>query len=303
MVIVSASLSKSAATPMPIGFLACGRNGSATLVAVDGVLGLTTADIGVVFQPIVDIASGRAIAHEALVRCKRQEYASPPVLFDFAVREDACGKLGRLIREVAFDTSGDVALFVNLHPAELTARWLIQPDDPIGYHAKEVFLEITETATFTHFDLCRSVLKEVCERTGALLVIDDFGAGHSNLERVVHLEPAVVKLDLSLTRRVQEHPRKQIVVRHMVNLCRELGARVVAEGVETLDELKCVRDLGVDFAQGYLLARPAAPPPDHTWPFSRSTARAPVTVAPPRSRGVSPPSKRPPVRQSRRPAK
>jgi EAL domain-containing protein (putative c-di-GMP-specific phosphodiesterase class I) len=271
----------------------------------ESVLGLRADDIGVVFQPIVEIATGRVFAHEALVRCKRPEYASPPVLFDFAVKENVCGRLGRIIRDVAFGTSGDVPLFVNLHPAELTARWLIQPDDPIGYHAKDVFLEITESATFTHFDLCRSVLREVCERTGALLVIDDFGAGHSNLERLVHLEPAVVKLDLSLTRDLHHHRRKQIVVRHMVSLCKELGATVVAEGVETLDELKCVRDLMVNYAQGYLLARPAAPPPDHAWPFavSPSTGRQ----RPVATRSMVPASTRHPTkriaRQSKRPSK
>jgi len=66
----------------------------------------------------------------------------------------------------------------------------------------------------------------------------------------------------------------------MVNLCRELGARVVAEGIEKLDELKCVRDLGVDLAQGYLLARPARTPPIPEWPLPfvmPSQARSPGT--------------------------
>jgi EAL domain-containing protein (putative c-di-GMP-specific phosphodiesterase class I) len=228
---------------------------------------MSADDIGVVFQPIVDIATGGAFAHEALVRCKRPEYTPPPVLFEHAVKEEACGWLGRIIRDVAFGACGDAALFVNLHPAELASRWLVRPDDPIGFHKAPVYLEVTESATFTHFDLCMSVLKELCVRTGALLVVDDFGAGYSNLDRLAELEPAVVKLDLAMTRNIHLRPRKQSVTRHMVNLCRELGARVVAEGVEKLDELTCVRDLGVDFAQGYLLARPAAPPPIHTWPL------------------------------------
>jgi EAL domain-containing protein (putative c-di-GMP-specific phosphodiesterase class I) len=228
---------------------------------------LTVSDIGVVFQPIVDMKTGATFAHEALVRCRRPEYIAPPVLFEHAVKENACGRLGRLIREVAFQTSGDVPLFVNLHPDELSSRWLVRPDDPLCFHAAPVFLEITESAAFTHFQLCLSVLRELCRRTGALLVVDDFGAGHSNLERVVDLEPSIVKLDLALTRGIDAHPRRRAVVRHVVNLCNELGARVVAEGIETIDELSCVRDLGVDYAQGYLLARPAAPPPKVAWPF------------------------------------
>ena len=274
----------------------------------EGVRGLTAEEIGVVFQPIVAIATGRTFAHEALVRCTRPEYKSPPVLFERASAEGACGQLGRLIRDNAFNTCGDVALFVNLHPDELHSRWLVQPDDPIGFHTKPVYIEVTETAAFTHFDLCLSVLKELCRRTHALLVIDDFGAGYSNLERVVDLEPAVIKLDLALTRDIHRHPRKQTVVRHMVNLCKDLGASVVAEGVETIDELKCVRDLGVDFAQGYLLARPATPAPTPDWPLVVDVVtRASQSLAPRPKMSVPMPaptriSKAPVSRKSTRPS-
>lgn len=232
-----------------------------------GVRRLKAEDLRVVFQPIVAMGTGKLFAHEALVRCRHPDYPSPPELFDRAMREDACGRLGRIIRTVAFETCGSVPLFVNLHPQELSSRWLVQPDDPIGFHDKPVYLEITETVAFTHFDLCLRVLKDLCRRTGARLVVDDFGAGYSNLERVADLEPAVVKLDLALTRDVHRHRPRQIVVKHVVAMCKELGAQVVAEGVETVEELTCVRDLGVDFVQGYLLARPDAPPPDYDWPL------------------------------------
>jgi EAL domain-containing protein (putative c-di-GMP-specific phosphodiesterase class I) len=262
-------------------------------VTASGVGALVVGDLGVVFQPIVEVATGRVFAHEALVRCKKPEYVSPPVLFEHAVAEGACGRLGRLIRDVAFGTSGDVPLFINVHPEELTARWLVRTDDPICFHQQPVFIEVTESATFTHFDLCINVLKELCARSSAKLVIDDFGAGYSNLERLVLLEPAVVKLDLAITRGVHENKRRQIVVRHMVNLCRELGATVVAEGVETVDELRCVRDLGVDYAQGYLLARPAAPPPVPDWPAS-----VPVAIPSRGTRSLYPPDARVAVRGS-----
>jgi EAL domain-containing protein (putative c-di-GMP-specific phosphodiesterase class I) len=263
---------------------------------VGGVRTLTVSDLGVVFQPIVELSTGQVFAHEALVRCRRPEYPSPPVLFECAVAESACGRLGRLIREVAFGTSGEIPLFVNLHPDELSSRWLVRPDDPLCFHSRPVFLEITESAAFTHFDLCKDVLNELCRRTGALLVVDDFGAGHSNLQRVVDLLPAIVKLDLALTRDIHKRPRSRAVVRHMVNLCTELGARVVAEGIEVVDELACVRDLGVHYAQGYLLARPAAPPPRIDWPFGTSAPvlpRAPglprMPEAPSRPKPMPPP--------------
>jgi EAL domain-containing protein (putative c-di-GMP-specific phosphodiesterase class I) len=240
--------------------------GAGDVASLQGVRGLQLSEIFVAFQPIVDM-HGRLFAYEALARCRRPGYESPATLFERASAEGCCGALGRMVRDATFRVGTDTPLFVNLHADELKSRWLVRPDDPIGFHSRPVYLEITETAAFTHHDVCLSVLKELCRRTHARLVIDDFGAGFSNLERMVDLEPSVVKLDLALTRGIDKVPRKQIVVRHTVNLCRELGAAVVAEGVETVEELRCVRDLGVDYVQGYLLARPACPPPTPVWPI------------------------------------
>ena len=191
-------------------------------------------DLGVVFQPIVDLHTGLSVAHEALVRCSIQEYQNPLVLFEQATRENTCGRLGRSIREVTFrKVEGPV--FVNIHPNELSSRWLVRPDDPLNFHNSSVYLEITESATFTHFDLCMSVLREICHRTGAFLVVDDFGAGYSNLSRIIELEPAYVKLDRALIERLDMSSRKMKLVRHIVELCHDLGASVVAEGIERDD--------------------------------------------------------------------
>ncbi len=228
---------------------------------------LTADDLDVHFQPIVSVATGRAFAQEALVRCKLPEYKNPAKLFEKAVEEKATGRLGRPIRDVAFARGAGHRLFVNVHPDELSSRWLVRPDDPLNYHDAEVFLEITESAAFAYFDLCKSVLKEICARSGLHLVVDDLGAGHSNLKRVLDLEPRVVKLDRELVIELDKSRRQQILVRSVTELSKELGADVVAEGIETLDELKAVRDCGVDYVQGYLLAKPAYPIPQVSWPL------------------------------------
>jgi len=234
-----------------------------------GVRAMTVADINMVFQPIVDITTGQLFAHEALVRCKLPQYASPTLLFLAAEKENACGHLGRIIRQQTFERCQDTALFVNIHPEELSQRWLVRPDDPIFFHEREVYLEITESAAFTHYDLCMSVLKDVCARSGAYLVVDDYGAGHSNLARILDLNPKIVKLDGALIRGIDKDPRRQLMVRHMVALCTDLGAKVVAECIETAEELKAVADQGVHFAQGYVLARPAFPVPEIHFPLPR----------------------------------
>jgi EAL domain-containing protein (putative c-di-GMP-specific phosphodiesterase class I) len=236
---------------------------------------LTREQIGVVYQPIVEAHSGKLFAYEVLARCKVPELASPLVLFQRAVEERACGRLGRMIREEALSAASAVPLFLNIHPDELVERWLVRPDDPIGFSTEPVYLEITETAAFMHHDLCNSVLREVCERTRAKLVIDDFGSGHSNLTRLLDLEPAIVKLDLQLIRDVHVSSKKRAVIRYVTALCHELGAKVVAEGIEIAAELLCLQDLGVDYAQGYLLARPANPAPQVSWQRGLS-AKLPV---------------------------
>ena len=268
---------------MPDDRLSWTFNGDPSQLGTEtGVRALTGNDINMVFQPIVDVTTGLLFAHEALVRCKLPQYASPQFLFLAAEKERACGHLGRVIRQQTFERCQDTALFVNVHPEELSQRWLVRPDDPLYFHEREVYLEITESAAFTHYDLCMSVLKEICARSGVHLVVDDYGAGHSNLSRILDLNPKIVKLDGALIRGIDKDPRRQIMVRHMVGLCVDLGAKVVAECVETVEELKAVADQGVHYAQGYILARPAFPPAEVNFPLARRvSAQAPVRMRPP----------------------
>jgi EAL domain-containing protein (putative c-di-GMP-specific phosphodiesterase class I) len=232
------------------------------------------SDLSAVFQPIVSLSTGEVFAYEALVRCGLPRFASPPVLFEHAGASHATGRLGRMIREIAVPLCGGLPLFVNLHPSELEEGWLVRPDDPIFSHDHDIYLEITESAPITHFDLCTSVLREVCSRASAFLVVDDLGAGYSNLKIIADLEPKVVKLDRQLVQDLDSKPRQQKLVSFTVNLCNQLGASVVAEGIETREELKAVVDCGAQYGQGYLLARPGFPIPTITWP-----SETPVTHA------------------------
>lgn len=230
--------------------------------------GISEKDLDIVFQPIVAITTRRVFAYEALTRCRWPSLANPETLFRRASEESCCGRLGRIVRAAAVQRAPGVPLFVNVHPDELSARWLVRPDDPVFFHDHDVYVEITESAAFTHYDLCVSVLKEIQSRAGIFLAVDDLGAGHSNLKRVLDLEPRIVKLDRALITGLDQNPRQQILVRHVVRLCVELGAEVVAEGIETYDELSAVVDSGCHYAQGYLLGRPSYPLPPANWPES-----------------------------------
>jgi EAL domain-containing protein (putative c-di-GMP-specific phosphodiesterase class I) len=227
---------------------------------------VSVEEVGVVFQPIVDLLTGEPFAQEALVRCRRTGLSSPPVLFERAVSSGCAGRLGRMIREIAVPLCAGTPLFLNVHPQELHEGWLVRPDDPIYAHDSEVFLEITESVPLTHYQLCFDVLREVRTRGGVHLVVDDLGAGYSNLKRISDLEPKVVKLDRGLVCGLDRSARQQQLVSSVVRLCQDLQATVVAEGIETQDELHALTDTGAQYGQGFLLARPAYPIPAVTWP-------------------------------------
>ena len=229
-------------------------------------------DVFCVFQPIVDLRTQKTFAHEALARTKSPDFDGPMQLFAAAVAENVTGELGRILRAIALEGCTTHPLFLNIHPAELNEKWVVQPDDPIFQHTEDVYLEITEAVPLSHFRLCKDMLNEVRGR-GVHLVVDDLGAGYSNLKYIADLHPKVVKLDRDLIMGLVKDTRMFKLVSAIVVLCRDLDAQVVAEGIETVEELEAVQEAGAHFGQGYLLARPAFPPPPITWPVSVTTSR------------------------------
>lgn len=229
-------------------------------------------EIKVVYQPLVDLKTKRTFAYEALVRSTSPDFDSPMSLFAAAVQHSCTGELGRAIREMAIKGCPSHPLFLNIHPAELNDKFVVQPDDPIFQHSEDVYLEITEGVPLSHFRLCQSILREVRGR-GVYLVVDDLGAGYSNLRYIADLHPRVVKLDRDLVAGLKKDSRMFRLVSAIVVLCRELDAMVVAEGIETVEELDAVQAAGARFGQGYLLARPAFPPPEAYWPERRKAAK------------------------------
>jgi len=94
-------------------------------------------------------------------------------------------------------------------------------------------------------------------KLGYRIAVDDLGAGYAALGALASLEPEIVKLDMSLIRDLDKQPKKRRVVAAIATLCRELGGKVVAEGVETPAERAVITESGIDLIQGYLLAKPA----------------------------------------------
>lgn len=229
--------------------------------------------VEVVYQPVVNLRSRQVFAYEALARSRSVDFDGPLSLFAAAVEHNCTGELGRMLREMAINGCPNHRLFVNIHPAEFNERWIIQPDDPIFRHTCDIYLEITESIPLSHFHLCQSILSEVRDR-GIYLAVDDLGAGYSNLKYIADLYPRVVKLDRGLIAGLTVDSRMFKLVRAIVVLCRDLGAMVVAEGIETIEELNAVVVAGVHYGQGYLLARPGFPLPEVTWPSEVTVSRS-----------------------------
>jgi EAL domain-containing protein (putative c-di-GMP-specific phosphodiesterase class I) len=219
----------------------------------------------IAFQPIVDRRTQRTFAYEALARSPLPVFDGPVQLYEAAVRAGRVGEMGRLHREQAIATCPDWPLFLNVNPNEFDQGWLVRPDDPIFRHKPPVYLEITESAPLIYFEQCHSVLAEI--RTKRVhLAVDDFGAGYSNLRYISDLTPEVVKLDRQLIAGIRQGSPLYRLVSSIVQLCRDMGSRVVAEGVETAEELAACESARVDYCQGYLLARPGLPLPEASWP-------------------------------------
>ena len=233
-------------------------------------LGFT--DLTVAFQPVVNVIDGRLFACEALLRPTHPSFKGPLELIAEAINRGCMGELGRLVRKLSIESCPHWPLFVNIHPLELDEGWLTRPDDPIYMHDQQIFIEITESVPMSRETHTFGTLREMRSK-GVHLIVDDLGAGYSNLKYIADLEPQLVKLDRLLIQEIAKNDRVFRLVRSIAALCKDLGALVVAEGIEHVEELSAVREAGVQYGQGYLIARPAPKPPD---PFTGGKFTLPV---------------------------
>ncbi len=221
--------------------------------------------LSVVYQPIYALSSGDVFGYEALARVDSPAFSSLIEVFQAASAAGQVAELGRLHRAQAIAHGPDLPLFINIFPTEFDYGLLVRPDDSLFRHKYPVYVEITESVPLSHFQQCHDVLGEL-RKKGVSLVIDDLGAGYSNLKYVADLAPDVVKLDRNLIADVRHDSRQARLVKAIVELCHQMGAEVVAEGIETVDELMVAQRAGVEYCQGYLLGRPSAEPNGSSWP-------------------------------------
>lgn len=243
-------------------FAAMGTHaGAADRVGLEVRFEQALAQLWMAFQPIFDARTGARFGVEALVRSTEPSMPGAQHILEAATQLGLLSRLGRRVRAlsaaVLAGRSDDLVLFVNLHPEDLADSELVTDDAALTKIAPRVILEITERTSLTSSPELEARLARLRE-LGFRIAVDDIGAGYSGLTSFTELMPEVVKIDMSLVRGVHANARKQRTIAALCRLCHEeAGCLVVGEGVETVEEQRCLVDLGCDLLQGYLLGRPS----------------------------------------------
>jgi EAL domain-containing protein (putative c-di-GMP-specific phosphodiesterase class I) len=217
------------------------------------------------FQPILDTTTKGVLGYEALMRSREASMPHPGTVLTAAERTGRLLELGRRVRSLtaaAFTAAPpSCLLFVNLHTRDLLDPELYDGKSGLAAIADRVVLEVTERASL---DDVSDILSRVqrLRAMGFRIAIDDLGAGYAGLSSFAALEPDFVKLDMSLVRDVHRSSIRQRLIGSITRLCKDLGMRVVAEGIESIHERDAIRELGCDLLQGHLFAMPGPPFPE-----------------------------------------
>jgi PAS domain S-box-containing protein len=220
------------------------------------------------FQPIVKLDDGTVVGYEALTRFSGNE--SPALAFAAAARAGLGIELETVTMAAAVKAAGrlpsEAYLSLNASPQFIHSGGV---EAAIAGVARPIVIEITEHVAIGDYDSLRQALADL--GPGVRLAVDDAGAGFASFRHILELAPDFVKLDIALVRGIDQDPARQALAAGMVFFATERGLQLIAEGIETPEELATLRRLGVPLGQGFLLGRPA-----QRWPRpSRRRSRAP----------------------------
>lgn len=232
---------------------------------------LLSREFRVYYQPIVSLQTGKIIGFEALIRWQHpqrglispvefiplaEETGLITILGEWVLRQ-ACEQLAQWHQNLA--EGEQLMMTVNLSPAQLKKPDLPQIVAKIlqktHLNSHKLKLEITESGLMENIDIALSLLQRFT-KLGVQLSIDDFGIGYSSLGRLQHLPFNTLKIDQSFVRWMGFENESLEIVQTILTLAHNLGMNVVAEGVESLEQLSQLRQLQCDYGQGYLFSRP-----------------------------------------------
>lgn len=226
------------------------------------------------YQPIVDVAKRSIYAYEALVRGPNGESAASVLAqvtdenryrFDQACRVKAVAGAARLGMQEF--------LSINFLPnavyrPEVCIRSTLEAARTHNFPTDKIIFEVTEGERVQDRPHLVNIFREY-RRFGFQTAIDDFGAGYAGLNLLAEYQPDIIKIDMDLVRDIDRHAPRQAIVRAIASLCRELGIKVLAEGIETRAERDFLAGCGITLMQGYWFSKPVfqglANIPDDAW--------------------------------------
>ncbi|MEP0930475.1 EAL domain-containing protein [Leptolyngbya sp. SLC-A1] len=243
------------------------------------------------FQPIVSIDDTTQIyGYESLFRGldEHGNLVMPASIFDLATEAGLLPQLDRVARLSAIEQASQHnltgRLFINFSPTALydpvsCLRSTVDAIDRAGIGHEQVVFEVVESDNPQDLDHLKTVLKYYRE-AGFAVALDDLGSGYSGLNLLHQLRPDFVKLDMELIRNVHLDPYKASITEKLLEIAQNLNIKTVAEGIECIEELNWLQERGATFAQGYLIAKPAAVPIKTTPYFSSAVTLTPAPLQP-----------------------
>lgn len=218
-----------------------------------------------VYQPIVSLRTGEVYAYEALSRITDKSVnISIADMFEIAGESGCLWKLEKICRSLAVENAvgkpENTKMFINvdgnvIQDREFISGFTKEYLSKYKLKADEVVFEVTERSYVEDHEILQKIVKHYGEQ-GFEIAIDDVGAGYSGLNRINYLRPQYLKIDIGLVHEVHKSKSQKSLVEIMVRHCKNMGYMLIAEGIETQEELKCLIDLGVDLGQGYYIAVP-----------------------------------------------
>jgi EAL domain-containing protein (putative c-di-GMP-specific phosphodiesterase class I) len=223
------------------------------------------------FQPILAADTGVLVGYESLLRSQNQDgtLMFPDEIFRMAADNDLLFQVDRQARETALQCAADARvsgkLFINFVPTAIydpvhCLRSTVGWSRKLGFDPSRIVFEVVETERIADIDHLKRIL-DFYRAAGYQVALDDVGSGYASLNLLALLKPDIIKIDMELIRGIHADAHRQAVFKALVGIARDLEIQVLAEGVETGEELAYVVNEGADLVQGYLFARPAPLPP------------------------------------------
>lgn len=221
--------------------------------------------IQTLFHPIIDLQTKNIFGVEALTRGPLGSALESPIsLFSIAQEVGMSMELDKVCRQMSLKNSQKLPkaykVFINVLPKTIQDLDYQGESfkiflDRVDQLPSNIVFEINERAAINNFQSFNTLMQDYLQK-GVHFAIDDLGKGYSSLEAIVKLKPKYLKLDLSLVKGVAQDPVKQDTIQSLVHLSNKTNSFIIAEGIETEEDLKVIEQLGVPFAQGYYFYRP-----------------------------------------------